>query len=120
MAFLELLSYFLPYRTTSPAKSKRHVHGAFVRISPGALKPSRQSLEGFSFVGAMPSRLIGTLMIYSDAATCTSNGLGVNRTETEVPVKGYMLSMTKMMLGGHMDEVLEMVRSNYRHLNEVI
>jgi pyruvate dehydrogenase (quinone) len=35
-------------------------------------------------------------------------------------MKGYMLSMTKMMLGGHMDEVLEMVRSNYRHLNEVI
>jgi hypothetical protein len=28
--------------------------------------------------------------------------------------------MTKMMLGGRMDEVLEMVLSNYRHLNEVI
>jgi pyruvate dehydrogenase (quinone) len=34
--------------------------------------------------------------------------------------KGYMLAMTKMMLGGRMDEVLEMIRSNYRHLNEVV
>jgi pyruvate dehydrogenase (quinone) len=34
--------------------------------------------------------------------------------------KGYMLAMTKMMLGGRMDEVFEMIRSNYRHLNEVV
>jgi pyruvate dehydrogenase (quinone) len=35
-------------------------------------------------------------------------------------VKGYALSMTKMMLGGRMDDILEMVRSNYKHLPEVL
>ena len=35
-------------------------------------------------------------------------------------MKGYMLSMTKMMLGGRMDDILEMVRSNYKHLKELI
>jgi pyruvate dehydrogenase (quinone) len=35
-------------------------------------------------------------------------------------VHGYMLTMTKMMLGGRMDDILEMVRSNYKHLQEVI
>ncbi|NOW95928.1 thiamine pyrophosphate-dependent enzyme [Mucilaginibacter sp. SG564] len=35
-------------------------------------------------------------------------------------VKGYMTTMTKMMLGGRMDDILEMVRSNYKHLSEVI
>jgi pyruvate dehydrogenase (quinone) len=35
-------------------------------------------------------------------------------------VKGYALSMTKLMLGGRMDEVLEMVKSNYKHLTELL
>jgi pyruvate dehydrogenase (quinone) len=35
-------------------------------------------------------------------------------------VKGYAQTMTKMMLGGRMDDILEMVRSNYKHLSEVI
>lgn len=35
-------------------------------------------------------------------------------------VKGYALSMTKLMLGGRMDEVLEMMKSNYRHLTELL
>lgn len=35
-------------------------------------------------------------------------------------MKGYMVTMTKMMLGGRMDDILEMVRSNYKHLQEVI
>lgn len=35
-------------------------------------------------------------------------------------MKGYALSMTKMILGGNMDEVLEMVKTNYKHLKEVL
>ncbi|HTI92132.1 MAG TPA: thiamine pyrophosphate-dependent enzyme [Puia sp.] len=35
-------------------------------------------------------------------------------------MKGYMMTMTKMMLGGRMDDILEMVRSNYKHLQEII
>ncbi len=35
-------------------------------------------------------------------------------------VKGYAVSMTKLMLGGHMGEVLDMVKSNYKHLGEVL
>jgi pyruvate dehydrogenase (quinone) len=34
--------------------------------------------------------------------------------------KGYLVTMTKMMLGGRMDDILEMVRSNYKHLEEVV
>lgn len=35
-------------------------------------------------------------------------------------IKGYALSMSKMILGGRMDEVLEMVKTNYKHLKEVL
>ena len=35
-------------------------------------------------------------------------------------VKGMALSMTKMMLGGQMQEVLDAVKGNYRHLKEII
>jgi pyruvate dehydrogenase (quinone) len=35
-------------------------------------------------------------------------------------MKGYALSMSKMILGGRMDEVLEMVKTNYKHLKEVL
>ncbi|NRS88866.1 pyruvate dehydrogenase (quinone) [Flavobacterium sp. 7E] len=35
-------------------------------------------------------------------------------------MKGYALSMSKMILGGNMDEVLEMVKTNYKHLKEVL
>jgi pyruvate dehydrogenase (quinone) len=35
-------------------------------------------------------------------------------------VKGYGLSMTKLMLGGRMDDVLDIVKSNYKHLIEVV
>lgn len=35
-------------------------------------------------------------------------------------VKGYALSMTKLVLGGRMDDVLETVKANYKHLSEVI
>jgi pyruvate dehydrogenase (quinone) len=35
-------------------------------------------------------------------------------------VKGYGLSMTKLMLSGRMDDVLDIVKSNYKHLIEVV
>jgi pyruvate dehydrogenase (quinone) len=35
-------------------------------------------------------------------------------------VKGYALSMTKLMLSGRMDEVLDTVKSNYKHLQDLI
>lgn len=35
-------------------------------------------------------------------------------------MKGYALSMSKMILGGHMDEALNMIKSNYKHLGELI
>ncbi|EIA07642.1 ubiquinone-dependent pyruvate dehydrogenase [Flavobacterium frigoris] len=35
-------------------------------------------------------------------------------------MKGYALSMSKMILGGRMDEVLEMVKTNYKHMKEVL
>jgi pyruvate dehydrogenase (quinone) len=35
-------------------------------------------------------------------------------------MKGYALYMGRMMLGGRMDEVFNMISSNYKHLGEVI
>ncbi|MEP7141245.1 MAG: thiamine pyrophosphate-dependent enzyme [Ferruginibacter sp.] len=35
-------------------------------------------------------------------------------------VKGYALSMSKLILGGRMDEVLDTVKSNYKHLSELV
>ncbi len=35
-------------------------------------------------------------------------------------VKGMTLSMTKLMLGGKLEEVLDTVKSNYKHLGEII
>ncbi|RZJ66221.1 MAG: ubiquinone-dependent pyruvate dehydrogenase [Flavobacterium sp.] len=35
-------------------------------------------------------------------------------------MKGYALTMSKMILGGRMDEVLDMVKSNYKHLSELL
>jgi pyruvate dehydrogenase (quinone) len=35
-------------------------------------------------------------------------------------VKGMALSMTKMMLNGHMDEVMDTFKSNYKHLKDLI
>ncbi|RYE20274.1 MAG: ubiquinone-dependent pyruvate dehydrogenase [Sphingobacteriales bacterium] len=35
-------------------------------------------------------------------------------------VKGMALSMTKLMLSGHMDEVLDTVKSNYKHLKDLL
>ena len=35
-------------------------------------------------------------------------------------VKGYTLSISKLMLGGKMDEVLDIVESNYKHLKEIL
>ena len=35
-------------------------------------------------------------------------------------VKGMALSMTKLMLGGKLDEVLQTVKSNYKHLGELV
>ncbi|QDO93906.1 ubiquinone-dependent pyruvate dehydrogenase [Formosa sediminum] len=34
-------------------------------------------------------------------------------------MKGYTLSISKMILSGRMDEVLEMVKTNYKHMKEV-
>eukprot|EP01132_Coremiostelium_polycephalum_P022097 gene22097-26221_t len=34
-------------------------------------------------------------------------------------MKGYAITMGKMILGGKMDEVLETVKSNYKHLKEL-
>lgn len=35
-------------------------------------------------------------------------------------IKGYTLAMSKLMLGGRMDEVLDTVKANYKHLSEVL
>ncbi|MEO5891953.1 MAG: thiamine pyrophosphate-dependent enzyme [Ferruginibacter sp.] len=35
-------------------------------------------------------------------------------------VKGYAITMSKLILGGRMDEVLDTVKSNYKHLSELI
>lgn len=35
-------------------------------------------------------------------------------------IKGYAVSMGKMILSGNMEEVWEMIKSNYKHINEVI
>lgn len=35
-------------------------------------------------------------------------------------MKGYALSISKMILGGRMNEVLEMVKTNYKHMKEVL
>ncbi len=35
-------------------------------------------------------------------------------------VKGYALSMSKLVLGGRMDEVLDTVKSNYKHLKDLL
>lgn len=35
-------------------------------------------------------------------------------------IKGMTLSMTKLMLGGKMDEVFDTIKSNYKHLGEII
>ena len=35
-------------------------------------------------------------------------------------VKGFALSMSKLILGGRMDEVLDTVKTNYKHLQEVL
>jgi hypothetical protein len=35
-------------------------------------------------------------------------------------VKGMAVSMTKLMLNGHMDEVLDTVKSNYKHLKDLL
>ena len=35
-------------------------------------------------------------------------------------VKGMALSMTKLILNGRMDEVLDTVKANYKHLKELI
>jgi pyruvate dehydrogenase (quinone) len=35
-------------------------------------------------------------------------------------IKGYTLSMSKLMLDGRMDEVLNTVKGNYKHLSELL
>jgi pyruvate dehydrogenase (quinone) len=35
-------------------------------------------------------------------------------------VKGMALSMTKLMLNGRMDEVMDTVKSNYKHLKDLL
>ena len=35
-------------------------------------------------------------------------------------MKGYAITMTKLILGGRMDEVLDTIRSNYKHLKELV
>ncbi len=35
-------------------------------------------------------------------------------------IKGYALSISKLILGGKMEEVLDMVKSNYKHLGELV
>jgi pyruvate dehydrogenase (quinone) len=35
-------------------------------------------------------------------------------------LKGYALSMSKLVLGGRMDDALEMVKSNYKHMTELL
>jgi hypothetical protein len=35
-------------------------------------------------------------------------------------VKGYALSISKLMLGGKMDEVFDILESNHKHLKEIL
>jgi pyruvate dehydrogenase (quinone) len=35
-------------------------------------------------------------------------------------IKGYSIAMTKLILGGRMDEVLDTIKSNYKHLTELL
>jgi len=35
-------------------------------------------------------------------------------------LKGYTLAMSKLILGGRMDDVLDTVKANYKHLSEVL
>ena len=35
-------------------------------------------------------------------------------------VKGMALSMTKLMLNGHMTEVMDTLKSNYKHLKDLV
>ena len=35
-------------------------------------------------------------------------------------MKGYALSMSKMILGGRMDEVVDTIKSNFKHLKELL
>ena len=35
-------------------------------------------------------------------------------------MKGFAVSMGKLMLGGHMDEVMDTVRNNYKHLKDLL
>jgi pyruvate dehydrogenase (quinone) len=35
-------------------------------------------------------------------------------------VAGMAVSMTKLMLNGHMDEVLDTVKANYKHLKDLL
>jgi len=35
-------------------------------------------------------------------------------------MKGYAVTMTKLMLGGRMDEVMDTIKSNYKHLTELL
>jgi pyruvate dehydrogenase (quinone) len=35
-------------------------------------------------------------------------------------VKGMALSMTKLMLNGRMDEVIDTIKANYKHLKDLI
>jgi pyruvate dehydrogenase (quinone) len=35
-------------------------------------------------------------------------------------MKGYAVTITKLMLGGRMDEVMDTIKSNYKHLTELL
>jgi pyruvate dehydrogenase (quinone) len=74
---------------------------------PGKVKQALQ--EAFAFDGPV---LVN--------APTDPNAMAIPPTVELAQVKGFALPMSKLILGGCMDEVLDTVKSNYKHLQEVL
>jgi pyruvate dehydrogenase (quinone) len=74
---------------------------------PGEIEPGLQ--EAFAFDGAV---LVNVMTDQTALALPPKIDLDM--------VRGMALSMTKMMLGGKFENVLQTVRSNYKHLSELL
>jgi pyruvate dehydrogenase (quinone) len=74
---------------------------------PGEIEPGLQ--EAFAFDGAV---LVNGMTDQTALALPPKIDLDM--------VRGMALSMTKMMLGGKFENVLQTVRSNYKHLSELL
>ena len=74
---------------------------------PGEVKQALQ--EAFQFNGPV------LINIFTDP-----NALAMPPKIEFEQVKGMAVSMTKLMLNGHMDEVLDTVKANYKHLKDLV